>query len=201
MKSKLIFSLLVTVMVTNASFAFALTTVNIGALPKPDAQGNINIKTGPNSGLILTPILKDDTAKVPVVKTDSRVTISGFDQVGQNTINTNIKYALVTNPDVTYVAITKDLVTVNYKAPAKLFGFIGIKMNVHVVSDANGKVTVTLPWYKFLVSTKFSNVADDMNTIFQHNQTDLEMTKSQDPAAAQGQILVQIVNVLKAKND
>jgi len=197
MNKKLISSVITAAFMMAASSAYATNvTINAGDLPKPDANGNINIKTGPNSGYILTP--------VPVkaaVKADARVTISDFDQVSQDKINTNIQYALATDPDLTYAAITKDSVTVNYKAPAKLFGFISMHMNIHVVSDADGKVSVSFPWYKFLVASNFNNVSGEMDTVFQNNHTDLETTKNQDPAAAQGQILVQISNVLKAKHD
>lgn len=43
-------------------------------------------------------------------------------------------------------------VSVWYKHPAKLFGVVPMDMTVEATADASGAVTVTYPWYSFLLS-------------------------------------------------
>jgi hypothetical protein len=108
---------------------------------------------------------------------------------------------LENNPQITSVDITEDNVDLNYSAPAKLFGFIPLNIKLNVNSDSKGVVKVKFPWYKFLLTTDFSNIAEEINYIFQNNQTDLEFLKSQDAVQRQSQIFNVISNILKAMHD
>ncbi len=190
MTKKYIVSLVATGMLAVAGLVGALEITPVPVDVKVDSKTDINTNT--DSARLLPTVNKKSTASV---------TISDFDDDAKQKITTNIQYALDTNPELKYAAITQDSVMVNYLAPAKFLGLFNRPMNINVVADVDGRIKVKFPWYRFLFKTDFSKIAEEMNSIFQNNQTDLEMVKKQDPAAAQGLIFVQISNILKARHD
>ncbi len=53
---------------------------------------------------------------------------------------------------------SNDEVSLRYKEPAKLFGFLPISLSTNVKADANGNVKVHYPWYRFLVALQDSDL-------------------------------------------
>lgn len=51
------------------------------------------------------------------------------------------------------VVLSHDAVSLSYREPAKLFGFIRVDVPVEISADASGKVKINYPWYSFLLST------------------------------------------------
>jgi len=57
------------------------------------------------------------------------------------------------DPKASTVVLSKDTVSLSYREPAKLFGFIGVEVPVTVSVHADGIAAVNYPWYSFLLST------------------------------------------------
>src|SRR3989344_3384943 len=60
--------------------------------------------------------------------------------------------------NVSSVEATSDSVAVTYKQQAKLFGFIPVIVDATAPVDAGGSVTVSYPWYAFLMVTNKSDL-------------------------------------------
>ncbi len=86
-------------------------------------------------------------------KTTAEVTVSGWDDIKKQEIEGKIQTALENNPQVTYASIGTDSILVNYRAPAKFLGVFSMNMNINLATDADGRIKVKFPWYRFLVTT------------------------------------------------
>jgi hypothetical protein len=60
---------------------------------------------------------------------------------------------------VANVAIGSSTVSVSYKEPARLFGFIPTDINVTAQADQHGDVTISYPWYRFLFGLSSDSAA------------------------------------------
>ncbi len=60
--------------------------------------------------------------------------------------------------NISSVAAASDNVAVTYKQHAKLFGFIPVIIDATANIDASGNVTVSYPWYAFLMATNKSDL-------------------------------------------
>lgn len=60
--------------------------------------------------------------------------------------------------NISSVEAASDSVAVSYKQSAKLFGFIPVTVNATATVDASGNVTVSYPWYAFLMATNKSDL-------------------------------------------
>ena len=131
----------------------------------------------------------------------AKVNVRGWDAEKKQEIEGKIKAEAQLNKNITSTEITEDSVDLNYSAPAKILWLIPIKINLNINSDSNGRVKVKFPWYKFLLKTDFSNIAEEINGVFQNNQSNLEFLKLQDSAQRQTGLFQAISNILKAKHD
>jgi hypothetical protein len=68
------------------------------------------------------------------------------------------------NANVESVQSSNSSVSMNYKESGKLFGFIPTMVKVRSTTDANGNVSLSYPWYHFLVSTNDSTLKSDMES-------------------------------------
>jgi len=153
--------------------------------------------------LQLAPSLESETKSSETKKTavQAKVIVRGWDAEKKQEIESNVQIALENNKEITSAEITEDTVTIHYLAPAKLFGFWSIKMNLYIFSDKEGRVKVKFPWYRFLVRTDFSNIAEEINGVFQNSEIDLEFLKSEDTAERQVKLFNLLSNILKAKRN
>ncbi len=131
----------------------------------------------------------------------AKVTVRGWDDAKKQEIQAKTETVLQNNSHITAADVAPDSVSVTYAAPAKLFGLFDMNMDIHVTSDANGKVSVRFPWYKFLVTSSFSNIAEAMNGVFQSNQNGIGFVKADGSTDAQIKTLNNISAVLKAQYD
>ncbi|NNM83619.1 hypothetical protein HKL94_00130 [Candidatus Parcubacteria bacterium] len=69
------------------------------------------------------------------------------------TLHTHAAALVASDTNVSSVTLSPQKVTLSYKEPAKLFGFIGVWVPVSVSVGATGTTTVAYPWYSFLMST------------------------------------------------
>lgn len=60
--------------------------------------------------------------------------------------------------NISSVEAASNNVTITYKQPAKLLGFIPVTVNATATVDASGNVTVSYPWYAFLMATNKSDL-------------------------------------------
>jgi len=64
--------------------------------------------------------------------------------------------------NVDAVAASEDSVSVSYKQPAKLFGFIPIFLSATATVKSTGETTVSYPWYAFLATTDSAMVESNV---------------------------------------
>ncbi len=163
-------------------------------------NANVEVKTETNTN---TGDNGADNRLLPTVnkKTTAKITVRGWDAEKKEEIEGKIAAAIENNPQITSTEVAEDSVTVHYSAPAKLFGFIPFNMNIVLQTNAEGHIIAHFPWYKFMATSPFSNVAENMNEIFQHNQTDLEFVKAKGNVDGQVQTLSKVSAALKAQYD
>ncbi|HUQ30100.1 MAG TPA: hypothetical protein VM103_01115 [Candidatus Paceibacterota bacterium] len=57
------------------------------------------------------------------------------------------------------VALSSDKISLSYREPAKLFGFITLHVPIQVTVTASGEAKVHYPWYSFLMATNQAGIA------------------------------------------
>ena len=183
------------------------TPTNIAA-PGLEATGNVEAQVQTSQGQTIEIETKaaaetDNQRVLPTVnkKTTTKVTVRGWDMEKKEQIEAKIQTALEHNPQITNLEVSENSVLVKYGATAKLFGFIPMTMNINVEADANANVKVKFPWYKFMVTSYFSNAAELLNGVFQNNQSDLEFLRSKAAEDRQVEIFIRISNSLKAMHE
>jgi len=127
---------------------------------------------------------------------EAKVTVKGWDADKKEEITGKVKEETKNNPEISSVDISEDTVVVVYSTPAKLFGFIPWNVHLNISADADARVKVKFPWYRFMVKTSFSNAAELVNGVFQNNQTDLEFLKSRATEERQVEIFLKISNTM-----
>ena len=167
----------------NGSSERVLPTVN-----KVELEGNLEV----DSERVLPTVNKKTTAKVSVM---------GWDAVKKEQVEAKVQAELEANPEIKSVEVTENKVEINYSAPAKFFGLFPVNFNLNIMADADGKVKVKFPWYRFLLKTEFSNSAGVLNAVFQNNQTNLEFLKAKASEDRQVEIFIQISNSLKVMHE
>ncbi len=121
-----------------------------GSMVGVNGSVELDISAG-NSGVVIT---RSD------VDTNSNqgVTVTHPTEVNDNVdFHAYVESKVKEDKKIEEVAATKDEVKVEYKAKAKFLGFIPFTTTVKVVSDNEGNVTVSYPWYRFLIAVDNSD--------------------------------------------
>lgn len=178
------------------------TKIEINNDAQEDSSAASKDDSQENSSRLLPTVNKatDDTEEnservLPTVNkrtVEAKVTVRGWDAEKKQAIEDKIKQETEDKPEIDNVSIGEDEVVMDYKAGAKLFGFIPMVMHVNIVADANANVNVHFPWYKFLVSSNASKTKEKLDHVFQNNETNLEFIKSKSPEDRQLEIFLQI---------
>ena len=139
-----------------------------------------------------------DERVLPTVnkKTTAKVEVRGWDPEKKEAIEMEVESGIADDDAVRKVEINQENVNVTYATRAKLFGFIPMTMNMDISSDAEGRVKVKFPWYRFLASTDYAKSAEVLNYIFQNNETDFEFLRTKGSVEAQLEIFMTIKNVM-----
>lgn len=138
----------------------------------------------------------DERVLPTVNKKEVTIKIEGWEDNEKEEMELEIELEIEDDDAVKEVEITQENVSIKYATKAKLFAFIPITMNMDVSSDAEGRVKVKFPWYKFLAKTDYAKSAEILNYIFQNNETDFEFLKTKGSAKAQLEIFITIKNIM-----
>lgn len=141
------------------------------------------------------------SVQVAPMATAAKVVVRGWDADKREAVRVKVQAEVDATPKMKSVAISEDMVEVDYSAPGKLLGIFPMDFNLHVWADSQAWVKVKFPWYRFLLKTEFANTAELLNGVFQHNQTNLEFLKSRASEDRQVEIFVKISNSLKIMHE
>lgn len=140
--------------------ASATTEANAGVTIQPLVITRIEVDAGTVQATALSPSA-----------VTTRAALSGY-----------IAAEMKADKGISSVEAAADSVSLAYKQAAKLFGFIPVTVNATATVDASGNVTVSYPWYAFLMAT---NKADLEARIEERVETALGANVSGN-ASAQG---------------
>lgn len=192
-----------------------LDTTNKGLDTKIDSSVEVKTEvkdTNDSSQRVLPTVnkvdSKDDSSGnserlLPTVnkKTGAKVQVRGWDPDKKEAILGKIQATLENNPEIKMADVDEDSVEIKYSAPGKFLGLFPMNFNLNVSADSEARVKVKFPWHRFLLKTEFSNTAELLNGVFQHNQTDLEFLKSKASEDRQVEIFITISNSLKIMHE
>ena len=95
--------------------------------------------------------IDEPTANSEVITSDSnakataKVQVQGWDTTQKTAIENTINAELEKNTEITSADISQENITINYLAPAKLFGFIPMYLKLRITADADANVKVKFP--------------------------------------------------------
>lgn len=99
------------------------------------------------------------------------------------------------------VEITPEEVTIDYRRPAKLFGFIPVAYSHAFTLDGKGQISHGRPWWLIFASDDAVDFELGVEAAFQHNQSNLDFLKLQNIIDRQDKILQTLSNILKTRHD
>lgn len=111
---------------------------------------------------------------------------------------THAAVLLRSDANVSAIALSPARVMLRYREPAKLFGFIRVQLPVEVSVTADGKTSVTYPWYSFLYATNETSLSVRTDAAA---RSDLPAASSTLSAAEQATLLDSLHAILKSEAD
>lgn len=97
--------------------------------------------------------------------------------------------------------LSPDVVSVDYKTPAKLFGFIPAAVSAHIEVAKDATYSISYPWYSFLFSTSKQEVEDNVSSalkdVVQHTATDGGQAAEEFSVKLQATIAHSVLSVLQ----
>lgn len=116
-----------------------------------DARGTANASTSVHTSTDATTTLETESA--PIVMTRSDLQATGTATTAEDgTLSAHVRSRLAADARIDSVALSAQQVSLTYRVPTKLFGFIPVETPLRVTVRANGTTTVSYPWYGFLLT-------------------------------------------------
>jgi hypothetical protein len=113
------------------------------------------------------------------------------------------KTIIANDPNITDASVSDTGASLKYKTKAKLFGFIPASLTATAAVDANGKATVSYPWYGFLFGYKSIDtgaaLSDLQGAINADVQTTQDTKDSIGDMSQMDQLQLQMIMDKKAK--
>ncbi len=150
-----------------------------------DVTGALQIDGGVDS--TLDAVLYANTAGSGEVTSPQQVN-------SETTLQAYVQQLKESDIDFGAVTTTQSAVTVEYVAPAKLFGFISIQMSATVTVDADGNATISRPWYAFLTTGSDTELEAQIESEVKPTIN----TNAQLSAHAQARVVDAVYTALKA---
>ncbi len=144
---------------SNVSVGVGVNGVNVGSNTQAstsssaDQKGIINADTRVDVNGSTKADAKLD-AKMQSSSSDDDVMVSNSANVSTDADARAYANEIMKNDNkIVDATVNDDTVTLSYRAPAKFLGFLPITMTVTAEADQSGNVTVSYPWYSFLVKS------------------------------------------------
>ncbi len=132
----------------------------------------------------------------PGIDVNAVVTIDANSVVTEEDLTTYVDSQMTTDANLKEVSYTDTTVTVAYKQPAKLFGFISSSLTATAEVQADGTVEVSYPWYAFLYSKTVT--AADLETELSSSVSGMVTADTTLTAQAKAQIASRLQAALAA---
>ena len=141
-----------------------------------------------------------------------QVTLQAQEVASKEDLHDFTQAVIIGNERIKEIKIEEDIFKLEYKEPAKLFGFINVEMNAKVEVDEVGEVKVKFPWYKFLTTSKASESKEQIIDALEGiedtdvvedigDMAETDMLQMQNTLQKQAQMIQTLSNIMKALSD
>ncbi len=166
------------------------------AINSASSNVNIRVQTGDVNGDGAT-----DRLLPTVNKRTATVTARGWDPEKKAIIEARIKAVTDKDENIVSAEVDTDKVEVQYRRPAKLFGFIPVAYYHAFTVDGKGNIAQGHPWWLIFATGDADVFGADVDHIFQHNQSDLRWIKAPTELELQTQRFSALTDILKTRHD
>lgn len=171
------------------------TKVGIGAALTDGSSSSVAANATSNAS-VEVPITITRTRAT--IKTDSGSTTTTTSPLAAS-VQTRVKTLINSDEKVDAVSLSPDKVSMTYREPAKLLGFIGTRVPVEATIAANGTATVHYPWYSFLFATNQAGLSIEAQGIANDiTSSTTAASTSEFSLATQAQLLTSLHTVLSS---
>lgn len=181
---------------THAEARVGLTTgANVGGAADATSATSASAALGIDAALDFKPIVvTQQSARAEVVADDETILErTGTSTSPSETVRAHAALVAQNDANVKAIALASDKVSISYRQPAKLFGFITIHVPVHVSVEASGETKVSYPWYRFLMATDQAGIAVRTKAIADRHVS----AKVKSDAAFSAQVEMQLIDSLQ----
>lgn len=98
-----------------------------------------------------TPAITSSEKPLVMSRDDLRVTTTASAEE-DGSLAAHVRARLAADTHIDSVALSSKQVSLTYRVPAKLFGFIRVETPLRITVSASGATTVSYPWYGFLLT-------------------------------------------------
>ncbi len=134
----------------------ASVDANVNASTSAQMHANDNANLGVGSSIEHMSVMRPD-----VDNTDSNVPtrlVSPDNVANSDDLHAYAVTALKSDANLKGMVFDHNMVTVSYPAHGHFLGLIPVTFVVDATADADGNVTLSYPWYKFLVTTDLAKI-------------------------------------------
>lgn len=163
---------------------------------------------GSSERLLPTVNKKTDTSSQRVLPTvnkrEAKVIVRGWDTEKKEEVanmEKNIKATAEADENIASIEIKPEKIEMQYRRPAKLFGFIPVAYYHAFTIDDKGNVAQGHPWWLAFAKDDADSFGSDAKYVFQNNQSDLRFIKMQTAIEQQVQRFNALSNVLKTRHE
>jgi hypothetical protein len=154
-----------------------------------------------DTGSVMVSIMPTDVDSMTVVNT---TTLDAAAVATSADLNAYAKATTASDKNVRKIESSSSSVSLGYFERAHLFGFIPVTVTVVGNVAADGTVSVTYPWYSFLLSTDRDAIQTSLQNRVQAEMTTMMIAPSSSTpftAVDQAHLLADIRTVLKTEHD
>ncbi|TSC89129.1 MAG: hypothetical protein G01um10143_510 [Parcubacteria group bacterium Gr01-1014_3] len=130
-----------------------------------------------------------------------RVMVNIENPTAKAKIEAVIKKISEKDENISAAEVSETEVKVEYRRPAKLFGFIKVNYGHLVSLDRTGKLTGKKPWWLAFAKDDADTFISEMKYIFQNNQTNLDFLKIKDLIDSQAKAFETLSNAMKTRHE
>jgi hypothetical protein len=117
----------------------------------------------------------------------------------RDALSAYVRSGMQNDENIQSVETEDDSVTMEYRRPGRLFGFIPVTMTERATVNADGSVKVSYPWYRFLVSTeaKTADLETDLQSRVSAWRARMENASSSFSASARASIIGEMMSAFR----
>jgi hypothetical protein len=158
-----------------------------------------NASAGANIGIDIAPAIVITRASAEASGSGSSTVSSPASVQSKSDLSAYASGVVRADTDVSNASLSAKAVSLAYRQPAKLFGFIPVYLQATATVNADGSTNVSYPWYAFLTTKDSATLESDVRVATKDTVSANADVNAGFSAATQAKLLAEMRDAMKAR--